>query len=901
MRPGRADEIVDIEAREIPDRRPERANSRSDRRGADNRHRCPRPILVSPVTTPNPALRSTGRRRRPPKPRPASPWPHPPGRSRCAACASSPPSAATSTCASRPRPPRSKAWPASRRWPARRGAGYESRAAAGRPCTTACACAAAPTATTRAATGSRRSRPSAATLDAMPANHRHLHWAQLQIYGALLCRARGLTELELALVYFDVATPGRDGARARRRGGRRCEAAFEARCARFLAWAAQEAGAPRGARRRRWRALRFPARRLPPRPARPGRGRVPRRRQRPRACWRRRPTGIGKTLGTLFPLLQAMPGQRLDKVFFLTAKTHRAQSPRWTRWQRLRGSAPGRPLRVLELVARDKACEHPDKACHGDSCPLAQGFYDRLPAARAEAVAGAAGWTSAALRAHRAARTASAPTTWPGAGALGRRGGRRLQLLLRRQRPCCTALTQAHDWRVGAAGGRGAQPGRARARRCTAPSSTWRSVRAALRRAPAALRRRCERAGRAAGARWPRRRRRLPARCDSRARRAGRARCSALNVALGEHLPDQPAATPAAAAAASISTALQPAARWPSASARTRCSTCSAAPRTAAARRRAAARRAGPMRPPRRAVVRNVVPAPSCSARFAACHSGTLFSATLQPAATTTRDLLGLPDDTRLDRRAVALRARAAGGARSRDRISTRYPHRAARWTPIADLIARAVSASSRATTWRSSAASTTCDRRPTRLAQRAPDAAAVAPVARAWTKRRGRPSWSASRRAAAASASRCWAAPSPKASTCRATRLIGAFIATLGLPQVNPVHEQMRQRMRRAVRRRLRLHLPLPRPAEGGAGGRPRDPPPRRPRRGLADRRPLRAPEVRGCCRRGGRSRAARRPARSSTARRSDWRHRFTDRPCRGREILPMLGHRVVAIALSR
>ncbi|MEO5697676.1 MAG: ATP-dependent DNA helicase [Burkholderiaceae bacterium] len=41
---------------------------------------------------------------------------------------------------------------------------------------------------------------------------------------------------------------------------------------------------------------------------------------------------------------------------------------------------------MVELVARDKACEHPDKACHGDSCPLARGFYDRLPAARAEAL-----------------------------------------------------------------------------------------------------------------------------------------------------------------------------------------------------------------------------------------------------------------------------------------------------------------------------------------------------------------------------------------------------------------------------------------------------------------------------------------------------------------------------------
>ena len=42
---------------------------------------------------------------------------------------------------------------------------------------------------------------------------------------------------------------------------------------------------------------------------------------------------------------------------------------------------------MLELQARDKLCEHPDKACHGESCPLARGFYDRLPQARAGALA----------------------------------------------------------------------------------------------------------------------------------------------------------------------------------------------------------------------------------------------------------------------------------------------------------------------------------------------------------------------------------------------------------------------------------------------------------------------------------------------------------------------------------
>src|SRR6478609_5555929 len=39
-----------------------------------------------------------------------------------------------------------------------------------------------------------------------PANHRQLHWAQARIYGWLLCEARTLEDIELALVYFDIAS-----------------------------------------------------------------------------------------------------------------------------------------------------------------------------------------------------------------------------------------------------------------------------------------------------------------------------------------------------------------------------------------------------------------------------------------------------------------------------------------------------------------------------------------------------------------------------------------------------------------------------------------------------------------------------------------------------------------------
>src|SRR5690606_28511813 len=95
-------------------------------------------------------------------------------------------------------------------------------------------------------------------------------------------------------------------------------------------------------------------------------------------------TGIGKTIGATFPVLKACPADELDKVFFLAAKT----SGRQIAIDGLKTILTHQPrsLRVLELVARDKACEYPGQACHGEACPLARGFYDRLPAARMEAV-----------------------------------------------------------------------------------------------------------------------------------------------------------------------------------------------------------------------------------------------------------------------------------------------------------------------------------------------------------------------------------------------------------------------------------------------------------------------------------------------------------------------------------
>ena len=217
----------------------------------------------------------------------------------------------------------------------------------------------------------------------IPANHRHLHWAQLKVYGHLFCQKKSLSKLTLALVYFDIVSQ-RETVLHEEHTAKSLEECFEMHSERFLTWARCEL-AHRAARNEGLGSLRFPHAAF-----------HAGQRQLAEAVYRtaknggclmaQAPTGLGKTLGTLFPILKALQAREIDKVFFLVAKT----SGRGLALDALRAiqeSTPTLPIRVLELVAREKACEYPGVVCHGASCPLANGFYDRLAKAREAAVA----------------------------------------------------------------------------------------------------------------------------------------------------------------------------------------------------------------------------------------------------------------------------------------------------------------------------------------------------------------------------------------------------------------------------------------------------------------------------------------------------------------------------------
>lgn len=620
-------------------------------------------------------------------------------------------------------------------------------------------------------------------LDRQPAAHRHLHWAQAKVYAWLLCEHEQLARIDVALVYFDIGTQQETVFTEH------CTAAelrehFEVQCERFLAWAAQQM-AHRAARDAALGALAFPFGEFRT-GQRPLAEAVYKAATAGRCLLAQAPTGIGKTMGTLFPLLKAAPAQQLDKVFFLAAKTSGRQTA-LDALTRVAHSAPALPLRVLELVARDKACEYPGNACHGDSCPLARGFYDRLPLARAAAVEHVpASGGCTALHQATVREVALAHQVCP--YYLSQELARWADVVVGDYNyyfdmgGLLHGLAQANQWRTAVLVDEAHNLVERSRKMYTAELH------------PAAL----GEARRSAGAA-----RHAPVKkALDKVRRCWLALDKAQNgvytvldafpdkllaalqqcgSTLTEHFTDHPTEPDAALQAfyfealhivrmaelldthsmVDITQANAQAGKAPAPGASVVC-------------------------------IRNVVPAPFLQPRFAAAHTSTLFSATLQPARYYA-DLLGLPADHRWvdvesPFHAAQLQVQVAR------HISTRYPHRRASLAPIVALMAQQFRA--RPGNYLAFFSSYDYLQQAAALfARQHPDV----------------PHWCQSRRMLEAEqreflgrftdgsqgiAFAVLGGAFAEGIDLPGNRLIGAFLATLGLPPINPVNEQIRERM---------------------------------------------------------------------------------------------------------
>ena len=87
------------------------------------------------------------------------------------------------------------------------------------------------------------------------------------------------------------------------------------------------------------------------------------------------PTGVGKTIATIFPTVKAMGENLGDKLFYLTAKTITRTVAEQT-FEAMRKN--GLEMKVITLTAKDKICFCEKTECNPEACPYAKGHFDRV-------------------------------------------------------------------------------------------------------------------------------------------------------------------------------------------------------------------------------------------------------------------------------------------------------------------------------------------------------------------------------------------------------------------------------------------------------------------------------------------------------------------------------------------
>ena len=87
------------------------------------------------------------------------------------------------------------------------------------------------------------------------------------------------------------------------------------------------------------------------------------------------PTGVGKTISTVFPTVKAVGENLGEKIFYLTAKTV-TRTVAEEAFSVLKGK--GLRYKVLTLTAKEKICPLEEAKCNPIECPYAKGHYDRV-------------------------------------------------------------------------------------------------------------------------------------------------------------------------------------------------------------------------------------------------------------------------------------------------------------------------------------------------------------------------------------------------------------------------------------------------------------------------------------------------------------------------------------------
>lgn len=87
------------------------------------------------------------------------------------------------------------------------------------------------------------------------------------------------------------------------------------------------------------------------------------------------PTGVGKTMASVFPAVRAIGEELGERIFYLTAKTI-TRTVAEQAFMTLKEQ--GLDFKVITLTAKEKICFCEETICNPEHCPYAKGHYDRV-------------------------------------------------------------------------------------------------------------------------------------------------------------------------------------------------------------------------------------------------------------------------------------------------------------------------------------------------------------------------------------------------------------------------------------------------------------------------------------------------------------------------------------------
>ncbi|MGX7418904.1 ATP-dependent DNA helicase [Carnobacterium gallinarum] len=201
---------------------------------------------------------------------------------------------------------------------------------------------------------------------------KELHWGQLKCYGYLLCQAENLSEVRLQLSYFQTTTEELTKVQEVWSQEELTQffydliqkyekwLIFSSNWTKLRNQSIQELEFPYGSYRNGQRELAVA---------------VYKTILTEQELFCEAPTGIGKTMSTLFPAVKAIGEEKAEKLFYLTAKTITRQVAEDAVAEMER---KGLRLKSVTITAKDKICFLDERICNPDHCIYARGYYDRL-------------------------------------------------------------------------------------------------------------------------------------------------------------------------------------------------------------------------------------------------------------------------------------------------------------------------------------------------------------------------------------------------------------------------------------------------------------------------------------------------------------------------------------------